>query len=548
MRRPALVLAATTAFASAALLPGAPALRAERDPMERLATQRLTWKPCFTEKNQKAAYRRLECSTLQAPLDWRRPEGKKITLAISRLKARKRVKGVLFTNPGGPGFEGRTLPLQFIEHKRHRILDDMDVIGLDVRGSGASTPVSCKKLQGAALDSRDRGDGGTERLLARMKEQAAACQGNGGRLPARYVTTAQTVYDLEWIRRNLKTSRGAGVGRIDWIGYSAGTWLGAYYAKRWPRSTGRFVLDSVVDFGGTWEQLFDSWPRSFQARFEQFADWAARYNGTFQLGTTRDAVLRRYERIRAAIIAQGGLTLVSTDGTTSAFHATDFDMQIVSQLYSKKDFSPLARFLSDLSPLTSAKTRSALSVRPASPAPPAGPGAAAPIPGGEPALFDVTCNDTPFTRTPAQVAAFSEELGRRYPLFGYHLIQDPCMYWKRPTDQLRLARPVGGGLPRILLVQSTGDPATPYEGAVRAHRAYRGSRLITVEGEGDHGIYVQTANPCVDKIVERYLIDGVYPRHDLTCPGMPLPTPSAKADSPAAGIGKSTELHVVPGS
>jgi len=516
MRRRALLAASGTVLSLVAFVPAAPALRAGPDPMDRLSARGVTWKSCVTKKDRmaKARYRGLECAELETPLDWASPHGPTIELVISRLKARRKAKGVVFTNPGGPGGSGLLMPLQLAEAGRTRLLDNMDVIGIDVRGVGRSTPATCRTVRGRVPDPRDRSAANVKRLLDRMRQHARACQeGGSAKLPSRYITTAQTVHDLEWIRRNLKTSAGRKVERIHWIGYSAGTWLGAHYARRWPRHTGRFVLDSVVDFSGGWHRTFDAWGGGFQKRFHRFADWAARYNELFGLGSSRRAVVRRYERIRAAVVRHGKVTVVSSEGRTALYPA-DLDVKAASQLYSKTGFAFLAAFLRDLSPLAVGKrTRVESENSPLADATSV----------ESPMLLNILCNDTQFPRDPAQQLAFTARLGRKYPLLGYTHVQSPCAFWERPHHQLELLRPVGDGLPPLLLVHSVGDPATPYSGALRAHRAYRNSRLITVKNEGDHGIYGGD-NACVNRIVERYLVDGRYPARDRTCPGTPLPT------------------------
>jgi len=134
---------------------------------------------------------------------------------------------------------------------------------------------------------------------------------------------------------------------------------------------------------------------------------------------------------------------------------------------------------------------------------------------GSDATFEtIRCNDTAYKGTPADLVERSAKAGQAYPLTGWDTIEDDCVFWKRPA--LTLKRPTGAGLPRLLMIQSEHDPATPYEGALLAHKKYKNSRLVTVKGEGDHGIYAGD-NPCVNKIVESYLVDGKYPAKDLNC-------------------------------
>ncbi|WP_106402497.1 alpha/beta hydrolase [Actinocorallia populi] len=519
MRRRALVTATVTMLSLVAFTPASSALPRESsdpDPTQRIAVKNIKWEPCF-QQPPAPEYARLECAALKAPLDWKKPNGKKITLHISRLKALKQAKGVVFTNPGGPGGPGWATPLMFIDGERNRLLDTMDIIGIDVRGTGYSTQATCKNVYGPYLEPRNRSAANTKRLLAEAKKFAKACQNSGNkRLPSKYVTTAQTVYDLEWIRRNLKTSDNRKVNKIHWVGYSAGTWLGAYYARKWPKRTGRFVLDSVVDFTSSWRVSDDSQPKAFQKRFGTFARWAAEYNALYGLGASQQAVVNRYERIRAAIAKSGKIRITDANGMSEDLYATELDSLIGQAIYSKNNFIPLAQTLDFLSAVTleaQARSRSqrlALAVDPDA--------------GQTPTYFNITCNDTAFGRTPAKHAAWTKKNGARYPLAGYAQIGNPCSQWKRSSGQLKLPRPVGRGLPKLLLIQSVGDPATPYGEAVRARKRYKNSRLVTVRNEGDHAIYGR-GNACVDNTVDRYLIDGVYPKRDSSCQGLPLPVP-----------------------
>jgi pimeloyl-ACP methyl ester carboxylesterase len=141
-------------------------------------------------------------------------------------------------------------------------------------------------------------------------------------------------------------------------------------------------------------------------------------------------------------------------------------------------------------------------------------------------LYAVTCNDTKFRHNRTTLAREAERLGERYPLNGFYQRLAPCAFWDRPP--LELKEPTGKGVPPVLMVQSVRDPATPVEGAQRAHRNFAGSRMLTVTDEGDHGIYA-FGNPCVDDIVEAFIVDGELPPRDLTCEGTPLPDPTAPA-------------------
>jgi pimeloyl-ACP methyl ester carboxylesterase len=260
MRRHALAItgAAAGLITLAATLSSANAV--ESAPSPPVYHQTINWKPCPIVANAAQEFRRLECARIKAPLDWHKPKGKLISLVVSRLAALNgNPKGVVFTNPGGPGGPGIQLPLSFVDQKRDKLLQNMDIIGLDPRGTGYSTQAACKNVKDVAFgyDFRNRSAAHIAGLLRAAKKSAYGCQ-HGKGLPSKFNNTAQVMYDLDMIRRIIRTSKtNTPVNKIDWIGYSAGTWMGAHYARYFPQHTGHFVLDSNTDFTSPWQLTFD---------------------------------------------------------------------------------------------------------------------------------------------------------------------------------------------------------------------------------------------------------------------------------------------------
>ena len=103
------------------------------------------------------------------------------------------------------------------------------------------------------------------------------------------------------------------------------------------------------------------------------------------------------------------------------------------------------------------------------------------------------------------------------------MTKNPCFYW----DRANLTMPTGAGLPTTLMVQSALDPATDYSLAVSAHRKYGGSRLVTINQEGDHGTY-RGVDKCADKIVNTFLTTGGAPANVVTGVGEGLPAPAVQ--------------------
>ncbi|RJQ83433.1 alpha/beta hydrolase [Pseudonocardiaceae bacterium YIM PH 21723] len=475
---------------------------------QKYSQQKLNWGRCVIENPDFPDHQHLECTMVTAPMDWNNPgSGKDITVAISRRKG-KNAKQVLFTNPGGPGGAGRDTPALFDYFKRTALVDSHDIIGIDVRGTGASTNVACGAGAnlGAELDYRDRSQGTIDLMLDSTRLQSRYCQVKSGEF-GKFVNTEQTVKDYDLIRALL------GAEKINYVGYSGGSWIGAYYATYFPQRVGRFVLDSNADFTAPWQKTFDAQPEGFERRYrEQLVPWLAKYDHLYHQGTKDEAVRQNYERLRAALATKP----VQVNGQD--FHAIDLDNAIGTALYGKRRFAALGEFLAGLNNLVDG-ARSTVDM----------PKLVKSL--GEGAEFAtataIMCNDTRWRGTDEDAVRKSGEWARKYPLVGGAGIRQNCFSWQRPA--LTMKRPDGRGVPPVLMVQNELDPATPAKLAEDAHRGFAGSRLLRIKGEGDHGGYATAENQCANEIVEAYLIDGKVPANDPTCQADGLPVPGAKA-------------------
>ncbi|HWD82240.1 MAG TPA: alpha/beta hydrolase, partial [Kribbella sp.] len=440
---------------------------------------------------------------------------------------------VVFGNPGGPG--GAGLGMAPYLASQAPLAKDFLAVGFDPRGTGGSTNVSCDGAPGYTMDARDR-DLGTRDLITEASElaQPYCDRQSRGLLP--YITTAQTVQDMDLIRQLL------GYDKMDYVGYSGGTWLGAYYQTYFPTHVGRFVLDSNTDFTGTWLDTFAAQPQAFERRFrEDFATWAAKYDDDLHLGSTPGAVVRRYERLRRSLKAQPATEEFLDGAVKVTYDENTLDLMVTGDMYSKLDFHSLAadlRFLQDLS-ATQEKGGPRAAQRRVDALPAArqqqlvARAHRAPIglrmlgddnsDDAENATFTaITCNDSPWPQGREYGEQLAARLGPHYPLVGWTMTENPCFYWNRPN--LTMPAPTGKGLPTTLMVQSVHDPATNYGLAVEAHNQYAGSRLLTVTGEGDHGVY-GGVNKCADRIVNTFLTTGVAPAEDASCKGEGIPAP-----------------------
>lgn len=248
IRRIAPILAVS---AAATLVPAfTPATAsAAADPLKQYLQQKPKWHRC--ESGNPAGY---QCAKIKVPLDYSRPGGKKIELAISRIKtstASER-RGVLLLNPGGPGGEGLSMPLMMEPELPKSVKRRYDLIGFDPRGVGQSSPVSCGLTDKEREWQRPYKPATFAKDVKWARTVAEKCRAKGGD-KLRHLTTRNTARDMDVIRSVL------GEKKISYLGYSYGTYLGAVYTQMFPKRADRFVLDSAVDPQRIWRGMIQVW-------------------------------------------------------------------------------------------------------------------------------------------------------------------------------------------------------------------------------------------------------------------------------------------------
>ncbi|GAA1610213.1 alpha/beta hydrolase [Kribbella sancticallisti] len=492
--------------------------------------QKPAWKPCGDEEM------RTFCAKITAPRDWSNQySGHDIQLAVSKVApAKGKPSRVVFGNPGGPG--GAGLGMAPYLAGQPALAKNHLTVGFDPRGTGDSANVTCEGAPGFTMDARDRDPGNLDLISAAAGLAAPYCaRQSRGLLP--YVNTAQTVQDIDLIRQLL------GFDVIDWVGYSGGTWMGAYYQTYFPSHVGRFVLDSNTDFTRPWVDTFSAQPEAFERRFrEDFAPWAAKYDEQLKLGNSARLVIRTYERLRRELKRQPAVEEFLDGSVKISYDQNALDNIVSGDMYTKLDFQSLAVDLAFLRDLSAAQSKGSpkAAQRKVDALPLARQhelvqratrGTVGLTPFGRPFADDaenatftaVTCNDTEWPQGREFGDQLSARLGPRYPLVGWSMNENPCYYWDRP--QVQMPTPTGKGLPTTLMVQSVHDPATNLSLATSAHSRYAGSRLLTITGEGDHGIY-GGVNKCADRIVNTFLTTGKAPAKDASCKGEGIPAPT----------------------
>jgi pimeloyl-ACP methyl ester carboxylesterase len=510
--------------------------------------QTIAWEPCDpaaigpdTEGVIEPIKDRLECATIKAPMDWYNPEVGQLDLGILRVKAGdpKQRKGAIFVNPGGPGFDGfesATLTGSYAATAQapmaaaaelQQLSAQYDIVGFSPRGVGSSTQLTCEVTVPIPFANfyTDRSPENVQALLAQSRVFAEACQSNP---LTQYISTEQTARDMNLMRLLL------GDNKLNYLGYSYGTWLGAWYAKLFPEATGNFVLDSNMDFSG--RSILETskiQPEAFQNGFEKIAiPYFVRNSLAFELGTSNQEVYAVYDtlpiEIKAVVtkpildnlysgqlVSDVGVLLVAAKGLSAVFESTAspinpdvFSKEVEGYRYA--DYELLDDFARDFALQLSQELLIELERQPSPPI----------VYGSQTATFwSVSCNDGDYIKYPTYWTYLGDRENIMNPLQGGKLTSSPCIFWNGSGVRV----PFMPILSPILMVQSEFDTATNTSGALRAFRTTPNAKMVFINDEMQHAIFPH-GSECVDKAVVQYLLDGTMPIGKITnCAANPLP-------------------------
>jgi len=415
----------------------------------------------------------------------------------------------MLVNPGGPGASGLYLAAVVAEGLNRSVARDYDIVGFDMRGAGSSVPrLSCEPgfFAGPRPNHIPASAAAEQVMITRAKTYAADCEQKFGWLLP-YMTTENAARDLDSIRAAF------GVAQINYFGFSWGTYLGQVYATLFGSHVRRLVLDSTVDPTGTWYIDNVDQDYAFQGRMDAFYAWVARYDSTYNLGSTAAQVRAAWYRARNQLLAH------PVDGVIGA---DEFDDTYLAGGYLDELWPGLAQALSSY--LNSGQTGGLIDQYEAY--------GTQNENESEFAVYNaVECADVGWPRSFAYWTSDTELVYKTAPFYawGNAWFNAACAFWpvRGPAKPLQIN---GAGLPGILMVQGTLDPATPYAGAQNAHKLLPSARMVVVAGGGNHGqSFSYPSNACVQGYLNAYLASGALPQGaglvNATCPAGPDPVP-----------------------
>ena len=443
---------------------------------------------------------------------------------MSRIKhTASKYQGVMLVNPGGPGGSGYALSAlgAYVPDSAGA---GYDWIGFDPRGVGASKPaLSCAGTYAGyrrppyvpATPAIERG------WLARTRVYAKACGTAGGAL-LDHLKTTDSAGDIESLRRAL------GADRINYYGYSYGTYLGQVYATLYPGRIRRMVLDGNVDPGRVWYASNLDQDIAFDRNIGIYFGWLAKYDSVYHLGRTASAIENLYSATQAELTKRPAGGVIGPAKLTDIFVQAGyyvFGWPEVASAFARwvnnHDAAPLKALYDEAHPQTAAGDN-------------------------QYAIYlGVQCTDKRWPRSWARWTADNWRVHRQAPFetWANAWYNAPCRHWAgTPGTPVAVD---GRRVPPVLLLSETLDAATPFSGSLEVRRRFPRSVLVEGVGGTTHAGSL-FGGTCVDGIVAAYLADGTLPervpgnRSDKRCPPIPQPDPTRPAGKRA---GERDPLH-----
>lgn len=461
--------------------------------------QRADWGKC-----ERAEYQGAECATIEVPLKWDDPEGATLSLLLTRVPATgDDKKGSLLLNPGGPGGSGAehvaaygSMTISSTVRKQY------DLIGFDPRGVKDSDGVQC--LDDAETDemlSTDLPDTeeGKKKATEWADKLAKACKAKSGDR-IQYVDTYSAARDMDVIRAAVESEK------LDYLGFSYGTYLGATYAEMYPERTGHLILDGAMDPALTTNEIVAGQAAGFEQAIKDFVTWCQNERGTCPLTGSVDEGIQQLrdfmtnagkDPIPTASGRKLNETLASTAILTALYSNETWEYVALGIESAKANNSAdvllmLADLANEREEDGSFKSNSTF------------------------ANVAVNCLDHIGVTDEKWLKAEGERLAKKYPTFGPSLgsEEDGCANW--PAKPVRYPKEIHAkGSSTIVVIGTTHDPATPYAWAESLNKQLENSVLLTWEGFG-HTAYSRSGG-CIEEMVDAYLLEDKVPDDGAKC-------------------------------
>ncbi len=466
----------------------------------------VTWGQCAVDGGNETADlpAGAQCGSLTVPIDYAKADGAQANLALIRFPATGHKIGSLVINPGGPGESGVDAAASMVDSLPPEIRQRFDLVGFDPRGVGSSTPsVSCNS---DADNDAERGDpqvdyspAGVAHIEDTEKQFVRRCVDKVGTDMLANVGTVNVARDLDRLREAL------GDQKLTYLGYSYGTQIGSAYAEAYPDKVRAMILDGAVDPKADPIQSNLDQNAAFQKAFDDFAADCAKHPRC-PLGTDPAKAVDVYHHLVDPLVAKP----VRTDDPRGLGYSDALTGTIMA-LYSPSLWKHLADGLTELAQgrgdtlLLLADTYWNRDDK-------------GHYSNSNDAEIAVNCVDEPPNTDRAKAIDEDRRSRQLAPFLSYGQFTgdaplDTCAFWPVPPTSAphQASAP---GLPPVLVVSTTHDPATPYQAGVDLAKELGGG-LLTFDGT-QHTVVFQ-GETCVDKAAAAYLIDLRVPSPGAHC-------------------------------
>ena len=494
------------AISFALLISGCAPKVAIEKPLSDLATyenQQLDWSTCYDE---------FDCAELLVPIDYADLTVGSFEIALLRYKAKdqKNRIGSLVINPGGPGGSGVDYAYNAEYFFDPDVLDRYDIVGFDPRGVNRSAPIKClndEETDAAyAADAKLDNDAELTQALADAKDFIDKCQSANEYLS--HYSTAESARDMDILRAAL------GDAKLNYLGKSYGTYLGTLYAQFFPNKVGRMVLDGAIDPNISILAQNISQAKGFDDALAAFIADCSKEDDCPLPKDKTEATAKITSIFTASATTPFPRKFKVKDDNRDATEAM-IVLGTLSALYDDVDGWPKLR--TAISEGLKGYGDSFLDlVDQYSDRSPDGTYLANELDSG----VIIDCLDWPDTRTIEETKSDAKQFTDAAPIFGPYLAYTniACKYLA-PMVKDKLTRKTNKitsiKTAPILVIGTTGDPATPYKWAVGLHKIFTTSTLITLNGDGHLG--QGRGGACVDDAVDAYLLEGKSPKKNLKC-------------------------------
>jgi pimeloyl-ACP methyl ester carboxylesterase len=466
----------------------------------------IQWAPCRADPSDELRVPTgAECGKLSVPVDYSKPDGDVARIAMIRIKATGNKVGTLIVNPGGPGESGVEAAASLIPSLPQSVRERFDLVGFDPRGVANSTPaVWCNSdadndRQRADVEGVEYTPEGVAHIENETKAFVQRCVDKMGKDFLANVGTVNVIKDLDAIRKAL------GDDKVNYLGYSYGTRIGAGYAEAYPQNVRAMILDGAVDPNADPIEENIRQAAAFQKAFDNYAADCATHPNC-PLGTDPAKANDVYHSLVDPLVEHPAKT---EDGRGLSYN--DATVGTILPLYSPTLWRHLTEALAELKGGTG-DTMLAL--------------ADLYMKRDERGHYDnstdvrvaVNCMDKPAVTDRAKIVEQDRRTREVAPFLNYgeftgNAPLPTCAFWPVPASGERHEIEVSG-LPPILVVSTTNDPATPYKAGVDLAKQLGGT-LLTFEGT-QHTVVFQ-GNQCIDDYAARYLVDVTVPPPDTRC-------------------------------